>query len=231
MEDHDLNDVALMDTRSAAQETGLHADYIARLARQKRIRGKRIGNKWHVDPVSLKDFLLRQIHKEALRQEELKQQRKEEYELSQRRQHSAHAGNASRYRRLHEDKDAAPIPVPAAHAHNLLAHAVGGLHSMTPGLASHIVSPVIHPAMEFLHKVSALLVAITLVFGVYSAFDSQFRFFACSSLIEAPGALFEAGRMAFQGHTDETKPSSAQFASASYSLSHVANDICTSTIR
>src|SRR3989344_241885 len=232
MNDPHFSDATLIDTRAAALESGLHADYIARLARQKRSRGRRIGNKWHVDPVSLKEFLQRQTDKEIRRQEELKQQRKREYELSQQHQLDTKASEAARYRRLHDSatETSEPIPLPAAQAHNVLAHAIGGLHSMTPGLASHMISPIIHPAIEFLHKFTALLVAITLVFGVYSAFDPQFRSFACSTLIEASGTLFEAGKVAFRADTRDREASSAQLAAASLSGIDAHNDIC-STLR
>src|SRR3989338_3253027 len=70
----------------AAASADLTRDYIARLCRDGRVAGRRIGKNWYVDHASLKDFLVTQEYAKSSRSESLVRERVYEY----------HGGNAPR---------------------------------------------------------------------------------------------------------------------------------------
>ncbi|KKW19354.1 MAG: hypothetical protein UY63_C0016G0024, partial [Parcubacteria group bacterium GW2011_GWA2_51_10] len=64
----------------AARETNLTRDYIARLCRDEKVRGRRIGKNWYVDHSSLQSFLITQQYTKLRWQEQLAQSRAREYQ-------------------------------------------------------------------------------------------------------------------------------------------------------
>ena len=143
--------------REAALRVRLDPDYVSRLARQSRIRGRQVGRRWYVDQVSLDAFLAEQAAAKESRREEIKNLRRKEYE------------------QLHEEQadDSAITAIEEAIAENVApqAHQVvtkgvqhAGLIS-TPGLNAHALSYAIHPGVDFFHRVVALMTAFVLVFG------------------------------------------------------------------
>src|SRR5690349_8008203 len=66
----------------ASEDCDLHRDYISRLAREGKIRGKRVAKNWYIDPTSLKSFIVRQEYEKQLRKESLSHERTREYELA-----------------------------------------------------------------------------------------------------------------------------------------------------
>lgn len=152
--------------RDAALRVHLHPDYISRLARQSRIHGRRVGRRWYVDPASLDVFLQSQNAGKEARRGELKDVRRKEYE----EMHTEKAG------------ESAIVAIEEAIAENVTPqthHAVakGVQHAgilSAPGLNAHALSFVIHPGVDFFHKVIALMTAFVLVFGAYGLFDREF---------------------------------------------------------
>src|SRR3989344_5639505 len=63
----------------AASSADLTRDYIARLCRDGRVAGRRIGKNWYVDQASLKAFLITQEYAKSLRSESLTSERAREY--------------------------------------------------------------------------------------------------------------------------------------------------------
>jgi|GEM_PF-3420564 len=61
-----------------AREVGYTSDYITRLAREKKIKGKKVGKKWLVDPVSVAEMLRRKKEEKELRSRALRRERKKE---------------------------------------------------------------------------------------------------------------------------------------------------------
>lgn len=148
--------------RDAALEVRLHPDYIARLARQERIQGKRVGRRWYVDPVSLQQFLSEQSAEKEERRERLKKARRREY--------GSGAGETAIT--AIEETIAENVP---HRTHRAVATGVrhAGVLS-TPGINMHAVSYAIHPGTDFLHRLVALISAIIIVFGGYSLLDREF---------------------------------------------------------
>src|SRR3989338_10800264 len=63
----------------AASSADLTRDYIARLCRDGRVAGRRIGKNWYVDQASLRTFLITQEYAKSLRSESLTSERAREY--------------------------------------------------------------------------------------------------------------------------------------------------------
>ena len=63
----------------AASLAGFTRDYVARLCREGKIRGRRVGRNWYVESNELQSFVLSQTHLQSLRNESLSQERRKEY--------------------------------------------------------------------------------------------------------------------------------------------------------
>jgi|GEM_PF-3223859 len=140
--------IAVADAASAAN---LSSDYVARLCREQKVASTRVGKHWFVSEESLKAFIDRQKQKDEQRRDELAAERRMEYHLA------ASAG-------LHRLKPEAGV------ASTLAARAAFvGSHEATSGVPAYMI----HPALDFLHKVTALITALSLVFGTYAFADRE----------------------------------------------------------
>src|SRR3989338_1143413 len=63
----------------AAEYSDFTRDYVARLCRDGKVRGRRVGKNWYVDNNSLSDFLLSQEYSRGQRRESLAAERAQEY--------------------------------------------------------------------------------------------------------------------------------------------------------
>ena len=63
----------------AATSSDLTRDYIARLCREGKIKGRQIGKNWYVDQESLSSFIVKQSYVKAARRKEIVQKRLDEY--------------------------------------------------------------------------------------------------------------------------------------------------------
>src|SRR3990167_730160 len=63
----------------AGRVVGYTSDYVARLAREKKVRGRRIGRQWLVDPQSLALFVADAEKQKPLRGDAVRQERKKEH--------------------------------------------------------------------------------------------------------------------------------------------------------
>src|SRR3989338_7077564 len=63
----------------ASALSGLTRDYVARLCREGKMSGKRIGKNWYVENASLRSFLVGQEYNKSLRRESLARERTQEY--------------------------------------------------------------------------------------------------------------------------------------------------------
>ena len=75
----DIDGVAMIDTRTAAQQVGWSHDYVARLAREEKVVGAKVGRQWYVDGVSLERYvasieLEKQVRAKHLREERQREQ-------------------------------------------------------------------------------------------------------------------------------------------------------------
>ncbi len=156
----EFNGVPYVHNKVAAGHAGLSRDYIARLCKRGVLRGERLAGAWYVNIASVNEFLIHQAYrKEIWRAEVANQRRREMAELEQ----------ASRIK-----ERAQIVAVDAAHA---FAQSAGGG-------ATYLISP----ALEFLHKLAALTLALTLVVSAYALVNPAFRTFTLASLPETAAA-------------------------------------------
>jgi hypothetical protein len=60
-------------------------------------------------------------------------------------------------------------------AHDMLSRSVQHANLIaTPGAGTHLAGYVIHPGVDFLHRLVALFFSVLIVFGTYSIFDRSF---------------------------------------------------------
>lgn len=79
----EIRGVRYVSSNTAGSSIGYSGDYVARLAREQKIRATRIGRQWFVDPISLENFYAnanreKQIRQKKLREVRIKERRKSE---------------------------------------------------------------------------------------------------------------------------------------------------------
>src|SRR3989344_646538 len=205
----------------AAASADLTRDYIARLCRDGRVAGRRIGKNWDVDHASLKDFLITQEFAKSRRSESLVEERAREYHGSVvadglRRNAPVAAPLRTLASRAAPAQVSRVISGRADEIKNKLAGAVAAqtrnghgqaklLSSMPGGFAhaaltgAHIPVYALTPLTEFLHKVTALALTLMLTFGTYAAVDPAYARFAADSVRENVNAALDSYRAATGG--------------------------------
>jgi hypothetical protein len=165
----------------AAEEFDFTRDYIARLCREGRVRGKKVGKNWYVHEVSFKEFLIGQEYSRALRSESLKSERKQAFAKE----------NGPKMTFSASETLPRPLIRPVEHIsdaaarHTQLINEVARDASSHAGLSdaairlvsqgvAHVPTYAVTPLAEFLHRILALTVAVVLTFGLYSVIDRQF---------------------------------------------------------
>ncbi|MDO8552082.1 MAG: hypothetical protein Q7S01_00970, partial [bacterium] len=174
---------------AAAQESNLTRDYIARLCREGRIRAKRVGKNWYVDHPSLKSFLVE--HKFSLdkHRAELARERAHEYRASVNKSVKPSISSDIRSR---AEAVSAPAPdhsVPPRTLPNFKEQVLRkfssrnislpvGIGDSALRLATHATTTLNPLPVEILHKLTALLVALSLTVGTYAMTDAGASEFA-----------------------------------------------------
>ncbi|MFZ2555642.1 MAG: hypothetical protein WAX57_02280 [Minisyncoccia bacterium] len=72
----------------------------------------------------------------------------------------------------------------------------------TPGAASHAFGYIVHPGVDFMHRILALLTAFAIVLGGYSFFDREFGAFALDTIVYSASAATAAASI-FMGAVPE----------------------------
>lgn len=161
----------------AGNSVGFTRDYVARLCKESKLRGKRVGKQWYVSPAEVKDFAIRQEYTRAKRSEELAQARKSEYQ------------NGGRHV-VHEDP---PVTIRPTHSHGSIQEAFQSVVSRVPhqvslrsaqvltsaplhaaSLKAHAGAQVFPPALELLHKFIAITIAVLFTAGTFVLVDAQY---------------------------------------------------------
>jgi len=155
----------------AAASSDLTRDYIARLCREEKVKGRQIGKNWYVNQESLSSFLLKQSYLKATRRKEVTQERLNEYyRVLQEpiRTASSPPGPTPGY----SSKESSAIPLPLIQkkfdVHTALARAVikrspvvpGGMLHAASSVGAHLTPHALSPFTNFLHKVIALTAAL-----------------------------------------------------------------------
>ncbi|HWO06954.1 MAG TPA: helix-turn-helix domain-containing protein, partial [Candidatus Paceibacterota bacterium] len=156
--------VRYISAREAARLADVTRDYVARLARLKQIRARRVGKNWYVDEISLKEFLVKQEYFHAKRKNALVHDRKREYRKALRDAIAVAQGNQA----VSSSKE----PKAEVQFASSMRAAFGKVlaRKNVPTIQRARVSPlyIAHPAFDFAHKVAALVTAFVLVFGTYA---------------------------------------------------------------
>lgn len=151
--------------RDAALRARLHPDYIARLARHSKIRAKRVGRKWYVEEKALDAFLIDLSAGKEARRTAMKEKRKREYV-----RHTE--SESEKLSHVIEEKIAEKV---TPRAHRTIVTSVKHANLIaSPGINAHALSYAVHPSVDFLHRIVALVSALIIVFGAYGLFDREF---------------------------------------------------------
>lgn len=170
-----------VDSPISAQELarihGFAGDYIARLARTGEIAGRKVGRKWFVSQADFEAYLAAQQSRKSVQRKALAEARRKEYGL--RARISIHPTVNSEARSLQELVQVKTAPV-VSHLRHKAMSKMHMLHGTVP--VGIVPAYPVSPAIDFLHKLVALLTSLILVFGTYSLYDAQYRVSAGNTL-------------------------------------------------
>jgi hypothetical protein len=82
-ENVEINGLTLLPIKDAAKLVSYSRDYVARLAREKKIVASQIGRQWFIDVVSLKSFAEASTLEQSVRQQQLSNERRREQSLKE----------------------------------------------------------------------------------------------------------------------------------------------------
>src|SRR3989344_2743705 len=194
----------------AAEISDLTRDYVARLCRAGTVRGRRIGKNWYVDDTSLRTFLISKEYSRMQHRQNLVEERMREYHgaipVTPELELRPHAKRSERPEKIatapkHLEVVAKPVADQARSLHESLERAVAA-HTETVSRAAQIANspygiteiahklahvPVyaVSPIGEFIHKLTALTLALMLTFGTYALVDPAYARFAANSISES----------------------------------------------
>ncbi|MBI2610881.1 excisionase family DNA-binding protein [Candidatus Kaiserbacteria bacterium] len=151
----------------AAELANLSRDYVARLCKEGRLSGKRVGKHWYVNRDSLQEFVLRQEHARAKRRDELTRERREEYR--------AEAGG-SRFQiapRMAPRVQSALVSAVQPQAASF-ARAISSAPLQAASLGKQVGAHALPPLADTLHKLVAIVTALLFTVGTYLFVDAQY---------------------------------------------------------
>ncbi|PIR82429.1 hypothetical protein COU20_02220, partial [Candidatus Kaiserbacteria bacterium CG10_big_fil_rev_8_21_14_0_10_59_10] len=173
--------VRYISAREVGDEFSLTQDYVARLARLGKVRGRRVGRNWYIDINGFRAYMHQQAIERKKRKESLSAERSREYHgnAASARVHAggvpAHTAIASQGGALSGGSSSEPVDM--VHAALLRA-----LHARPVARAvetrAHAPLYATSPLLEFLNRVAALVTAFMLTFGTYAIVDGQYARFA-----------------------------------------------------
>lgn len=198
--------------RDAALRARLHPDYIARLARHSKIAAKRIGRKWYVEQSSLEAFLKNHTEGKEARREALRRKHKKEY--------LAHAASESR-----AVEEAIAEQVSPRTQHAVVTTVKHANLWATPGVNAQAVTYALHPSVDFMHRIAALLTAFVLVFGIYGVIDREFGALAVDAVAYAASGTAAFVAVAFGFSPDCTSGSQRMAAAAHTAFGNIVTSI------
>ncbi|MBM3272650.1 helix-turn-helix domain-containing protein, partial [Candidatus Kaiserbacteria bacterium] len=203
----------------AAFVYGLTRDYIGKLCREGKIRGKRVASRWYVSEESVVTFLLAQQCEKSKRRTELSELRMHEYRALQKQDtHSvspiqptiipaaspAFASAVSFV--VPENKEAGSVA-------SQIAHLPTGVSDVVMQHAAHMPTHAVVPLTDILHRAAALFLVFVMVFGTYAAVRSESTRAVMASLRSGAGAVFSAA-LAPQEGADKVAISGQEYLAA-----------------
>ena len=160
----------------AASSAGFTRDYVARLSKQGKVIGRRIGKQWYVSEDSLKEFVADQAESRARRAQELVESRKMEYQA-----------NAATYSHIEpEISHAAPRVI--EETVTKLPSESAGWSTKVPAFGvsvpakKHVYS--LAPGVELTHKLLAMIVTAVFAVGTLAIAENQYTRIAARAASE-----------------------------------------------
>lgn len=184
----------------ASRTSGLTRDYIARLCKDSKIVGKRVGKNWYPQEKSFNEFMLRRDYATVVRSNAIAEQRKSEYRARDPQtigplNPPSHPKKGPKKAEIKPQVRASTMTGHFAQALNTaeeplatqLLQAPSGIGSaalsaLPMQLNTHLPTYAITPVTEFLHRFVALFFALLLTFGTFSLMNPQYGRFAADSL-------------------------------------------------
>jgi hypothetical protein len=179
-----------------ADAYGFVRDYVARLCRSGRVRGRQIGKNWYVDECAFKEFFIHREHALALHHQQLALERRHEYQAAQVNDSTAPSlkppieskeQKSPRYPRgSHIRSMQTALAAQAARALGQVSQFASAPTGVSDAAvrAAHVPLYAISPWMEFVHKAIALTFALVLVYGAYAMINPQFARFSENSIAD-----------------------------------------------
>src|SRR3989344_381609 len=156
----------------AASQADLTRDYLARLCKEGKIIGRRIGKQWYVKEDSLQSFILEQSHDREIRRQKLAESRKQEYSSGGAEIPKVVSIPYSRSAHVHDALRASIARIPADSAAQA-ARAIAGTPIQAVSLAKH-GSVQAAPLLDAVHKILAGVVAVLFLVGAYAFVDAEY---------------------------------------------------------
>jgi len=214
-----IDGITYVSTGDASIHLGLSRDYIARLCREGRVRGRRIGKNWYVERNSFQMFIVEQEYHRKRRAELLAHDRVHEYKNYASKSKVVTPpdpiqGSSHEMLRSYE-KISPSVSQGAFDVHEALARAIvrklpassGEVLRATAGLASQLsahTSASLHtlsPLREIAHKLIALAFALMLMIGTYAFVAPEAMLRASNALQNAYVSLKDGNVYTFAAHT------------------------------
>lgn len=203
----EFNGTTYISLKRAAEEIDLSRDYMARLCKKNLVDARRLDSGWYVDPVSIRAYLRAQEHAREFRRKKLAEERATEYrkKSAQRIDKSVLVAPVSpainyasevhgRMRRALEKQHTAAFSVLSESGRMPgMIHAAGDIPARA---LSHVPVHVVTPAMDLIHRVTALIGACVLVFGTYSLVNPTYAHTAYDSMRSTLATALSAGESA-----------------------------------
>lgn len=166
-----LDGATYVSAGTASKSFDMTRDYIARLCREKRVNGQRIGKNWFVSEHSLKEFIVAQRCARALRNGSLSQERIIEYHTHRTvpSKQTAPAGVAQTIKTQLERTVSHPKKGTAAAASEIMNTPSGVAQAALQ--AVHVPLYQITPVLDVVHRLIAALCACCIFFGGYAILD------------------------------------------------------------
>lgn len=173
-----IDGVLYLSAAKVADMFGLTRDYVARLARSGKVKGRQVKRVWYVEARAFEAFFLEQLYINEKRRQELAYSRTHEYKA-----HREPARRGAPRRSIKNFNHG--LITPKSHVSDVLAQTLvrSGVHTL-PGRSEIQTMPLyaVSPAMDFLHRVTALFAALLLVFGMYAFWDTDYARYVYGSL-------------------------------------------------
>jgi hypothetical protein len=191
-----------------ASDYGFVRDYISRLCRIGKIRGRQIGKNWYVNEAEFKNFFIEHEHARALRRQKLATERRRDYQTAQ-------AINPK----------ALSSTVRGPQTLGRLSQFASGPAGVTDAAlrAAHVPFHAISPSIELVHKILALTTAFVIVLGIASIADPQLGQFATRSLGDNLQSIQRSADRLLAGTPNIQAQVAAAVGNPSQALAHYAN--------